>query len=43
MLVDKLRMTVAPEQQTEIVEPGDDALQLYPIYQKIVSAFGLRT
>ena len=26
MLVDELRVTVAPEQQTEIVEPGDNAL-----------------
>ena len=34
MLVYKLRMTVAPQQQTEIVEPGDNALQLYSIHQK---------
>ena len=34
MLVDKLRMAVAPEQQTEIVKPGDNALQLHPIDQK---------
>jgi hypothetical protein len=34
MLVYKLRMTVAPQQQAEIVEPGDNALQLYPIDQK---------
>jgi hypothetical protein len=24
----------APEQQAEIVKPGDNALQLYPIHQK---------
>ena len=34
MLVDKLRMTVAPEQKAEIVEPGDNPLQLHPIDQK---------
>src|SRR5262249_9115741 len=34
MLVDKLRVTVAPEQETEIVEPGDNALQLRSIDQK---------
>src|SRR5262249_16033881 len=33
MLVDKLRVTVAPEQETEIVEPGDNALQLHSIDQ----------
>jgi hypothetical protein len=27
-------MTVAPQQQAEIVEPGDDPLQLHPIDQK---------
>jgi hypothetical protein len=27
-------VTVAPEQKTEIVEPGDNALQLHPIDQK---------
>ena len=34
MLVDKLRMTVAPKQQAEIVEPGDNPLQLDSIDQK---------
>ena len=34
VLVYKLRMTVAPQQQTEIVEPGDNPLQLHPIDQK---------
>jgi hypothetical protein len=27
-------MTVAPQQQAEIVEPGDNPLQFYPIDQK---------
>jgi hypothetical protein len=27
-------MTVAPKQQTEIVEPGDNPLQLYSVDQK---------
>ena len=34
MLVDKLRMTVTPEQQAEIVEPCHNTLQLYPVDQK---------
>jgi hypothetical protein len=34
MLVDKLRMTVAPKQQTEIVEPGHNSLQFHSIDQK---------
>src|SRR5260370_1308158 len=34
VLVDKLRMTVAPQQQAEIVEPGDYSLQLHSIDQK---------
>src|ERR1700722_13091610 len=34
MLVDKLRVTVAPQQQAEIVEPGHNSLQLYPVDQK---------
>src|SRR5450432_4716424 len=34
VLVDKLRMTVAPKQQAEIVEPGDNALKLHSIDQK---------
>jgi hypothetical protein len=34
MLVDKLRVTVAPKQQTEIVEPGHDALELHSVDQK---------
>jgi hypothetical protein len=31
MLVDKLGMPVSPQQQTEIVEPRDNALELYAI------------
>jgi hypothetical protein len=27
-------MTVAPQQQAEIVEPGDNSLQLYSVDQK---------
>jgi len=34
MLVDKLRMTVAPKQQAEIVEAGHNSLQLYSVDQK---------
>jgi hypothetical protein len=34
MLIDKLRMTVAPEQQAEIVEPGHNPLQLDSVDQK---------
>src|SRR6201996_2173287 len=34
MLVDKLRVTVAPQEQAEIVEPGDNSLQLHSIHQK---------
>src|SRR6201993_4730856 len=34
VLVDKLRMTVAPKQQAEIVEPRDNSLQLHSIDQK---------
>src|SRR3981189_922744 len=34
VLVYKLRMTVAPEQQAEIVKPGDNPLQLHSIDQK---------
>ena len=34
MLVDELRMTIAPEQQAEIVEPCDNPLQLHSIDQK---------
>jgi hypothetical protein len=34
MLVDELRMTVAPQEQAEIVEPGDYSLQLHSIDQK---------
>jgi hypothetical protein len=34
MFVDKLRMTIAPEQQAEIVEPGDNSLQFDPVHQK---------
>src|SRR5436309_3158634 len=34
VLVDKLRMTVAPQQQAEIVKPGDNPLQLHSIDEK---------
>jgi hypothetical protein len=34
MLVDKLRMTITTQEQTEIVKPGDNPLQLYAIHQK---------
>src|ERR1700737_3081591 len=34
VLVYKLRMTVAPEQKAEIVEPCNTSLQLYPVDQK---------
>src|SRR4029079_7068742 len=34
VLVDELRMSVAAEQDAEIVEPGHDALQLHPIHEK---------
>ena len=34
MLVNQLRMTVPPEQDAEIIEPGDDALQLDAVHQK---------
>ncbi len=34
MLVDKLRMTVAPKQQAEVVKPGNNPLQLHSVDQK---------
>src|SRR5215470_5782448 len=34
VLVDQLRMRVAPQQHAEVVEPGDDALQLHAVYQE---------
>ena len=34
VLVDELRMRVAPQQHAEIIKPGDDPLQLYPVDQK---------
>ncbi len=34
MFVDELRVTVASQQYTEIVKPGDHALQLYPIHEE---------
>ncbi len=34
MLVDQLRHAVAAQQNAEIVEPGDDALQLDAVDQK---------
>ena len=37
MLVDELRMSVPAQQHTEVVEPGDDSLQLHAVDQEIVS------
>ena len=37
MLVDELRVPVAPQQHAEIVEPGDDALSFTPLTRNIVS------
>ncbi len=34
MLVDQLRLTIAAQQDREIVKPGDDALQLDALHQK---------
>src|SRR5215211_1138323 len=34
MLVDKLRVSIAPEQKAEVVEPGDDALQFDSVDQE---------
>jgi len=34
VLVDKLRMTVAPQQQAEIVEPGDNPCSFTPLTRK---------
>ena len=34
VLVDELRVPVAPQQDAEIVEPGDDALQLHAVDQE---------
>src|SRR5439155_22568785 len=34
MLVDELRMCVAAQQYREIIEPGDDALQLHAVHQE---------
>eukprot|EP01012_Entosiphon_sulcatum_P012985 TRINITY_DN18264_c0_g1_i1.p2 TRINITY_DN18264_c0_g1~~TRINITY_DN18264_c0_g1_i1.p2 ORF type:complete len:107 (-),score=14.74 TRINITY_DN18264_c0_g1_i1:85-405(-) len=34
VLVDELRMAVAAQQHAEIIEPGDDSLQLHAIDQK---------
>ena len=31
MLVDKLRMPIAPQKHAEIIEPSDDALQFHSI------------
>src|SRR6478609_3287917 len=31
MLVNELRMTVTPQKHAEIIEPGDDALQLHAV------------
>ena len=34
VLVDELRLAVAAEQHAEVVEPGDDPLQLHPVHQE---------
>jgi hypothetical protein len=34
VLVDKLRMSIAAQQQAEIVEPGNDALELYAVHEE---------
>jgi len=34
MLIDELRVAVPPQEHTEIVEPGYNALQLHPVHQK---------
>ena len=34
VLVDQLRMAIAPQQDAEIVKPADDALQLHTIDEK---------
>ncbi len=34
MLVDKLHMLVALQQDREIVKPGDDALQLHTVHKE---------
>ena len=34
VLVDQLRLAIAPEQDREIIEPGYDALQLHALHQE---------
>jgi hypothetical protein len=34
VFVDELRVSIAPEQYAEVIEPGDHALQLDPVHQK---------
>src|SRR5690606_18733457 len=34
MLVDKLRLSITAQQNTEIIEPRDDALQLHAVHQE---------
>jgi hypothetical protein len=34
VLVDQLRVAIAPQQDAEIVEPGDHALQLHAVDQE---------
>src|SRR6478735_585254 len=34
MLVDKLRVPVAPQEHAEVIEPGHDALQLHSVHQE---------
>ena len=37
MLIDKLRMRISPQQDAEVIEPGNYALQLYPFTRKTVT------
>ena len=34
VFVDKLRMAITPQENAEIIEPGDDSLQLYAINEE---------
>ncbi len=34
VLVDKLRVSVAPQKDAKIIEPGHDTLQLHPVHQE---------
>src|SRR5688572_12970111 len=34
VLVDQLRLRIAPKQQAEVVEPGNNALELVPVHEE---------